>query len=779
MKKLYFLLASLSTMAAFAQPANDECTGAIPVPVNPNYTCGIVVPGTVAGATASVGAPGVSGTGTPDNDVWFSFVATNTTHRISLTNVSGTGSDLVQQVIAGECGQLASVSISDPETSTVNGLTVGETYYLRVFSYFANNNHVATFNVCIGTPPAPPANDDCGGAIPVAVNADLSCGIVTPGTIAMATASNAPSGSVGTPNDDVWFSFIATHSTHEFKLLNIVGDRTDLVQQILTGDCQQLASVTATDDEIKMISGLTPGELYYLRVYNWYSTQATTTTFNVCIGTPPPPPANDFCEGSIEVAVNADLNCTDFVSGTLASATASNVPDNGAGTPSDDVWFHFTATATSHVIALSNIQGSVTNMVHEVMSGDCADLTSVLISDPNTSLVNGLTVGNTYYVRVFSYQSAPATNTTFDLCISTPPTLTNDDCEDAIELTVNADENCSVVTAGALMGATQSNVPDNGGGTPDDDVWFSFVATNTAHIVKILNVSGSPTDLAHEILSGDCATLTSMYISDPDSSLAGGLVPGETYYVRIFSWSANTSATTTFNVCIATPPPAPANDDCSGAIALTPAATLAQSAIDATVEWATGSTGVANPTCASYNGGDVWFTVEVPASGSITVQTTASSTGITGFDSGMAVYEGTCGTLTQISCNDDGGSNSFSKISLTGRTPGEVIYVRVWEYSNDDAEPFAIGAYDASLSAPTFDSAGFRVYPNPVSDILNLTAQMNIETVEVFNLVGQQVFAKTINQTDYSLDMSQLPGGTYIVRATSGGASKTVKILKK
>ena len=779
MKKLYFLLASLSTMAAFAQPANDECSGAIPVPINPDYNCTTVVSGTVAGATASQGAPSVGYIGTPDNDVWFSFVATNPTHRISMINRVGAGNDLVHQVIGGTCSNMTAINLSDPETSTVSGLVVGETSYIRVYSYYTNNNHIATFDVCIGTPPPPPANDNCGGAIVASINPTFECSVVTPGVLTGATASPVSDNGSGTPSDDVWFRFIATNTSHRFELLNRIGDTSDLVHEIMAGTCEGLQSMNVSDAENSLVSGFTPGLEYFVRVYSFQTGPVAVATFDLCIGTPPPPPANDDCAGSIEVPVNAALLCETMVSATLTSATDSGVTDNGAGVPNDDVWFHFTATSTSHIISIENVLGTPTNLVHEVMSGACNGLTSVLISDPNSSTLTNLVPGANYYVRVFSFQTGPAMNTTFGICVKTPPSMVNDECGQAIALTVNPDLNCATITAGTVLGATQSPVADNGAGTPNDDVWFYFIATNTSHSIDLLNISGSTADLVHELMSGDCDNPESIYVSDNNDSIATGLVPGQPYYVRVFTWANSATATTVFNICIGTMPPPPANDDCEGAVTLIPAATLAEGLVVGSVASATDTANVEEPSCASYNGGDVWYSVVVPASGNISIETIGAN-GINSFDSGMAAYAGACGALSQIACDDDGGdTGNFSKISLTGRTPGETIYVRVWEYSNDEVEPFSIGAYDASLATSTFDQTGFVVYPNPTQNVLNVSAQLNIETVEIFNLVGQQVFGKEINQTNYTLDLSSLPSGTYLVRATSGGASKTVKVLKK
>ncbi|MEP7170240.1 MAG: hypothetical protein ABI855_12780, partial [Bacteroidota bacterium] len=65
---------------------------------------------------------------------------------------------------------------------------------------------------------------------------------------------------------------------------------------------------------------------------------------------------------------------------------------------------------------------------------------------------------------------------------------------------------------------------------------------------------------------------------------------------------------------------------------------------------ATATQGVPGPGCANYSGGDVWFTVTVPASGAVTVDTKQGT--IT--DGGMAFYTGpNCNTLSLLSCDDD------------------------------------------------------------------------------------------------------------------------------
>jgi hypothetical protein len=222
----------------------------------------------------------------------------------------------------------------------------------------------------------------------------------------------------------------------------------------------------------------------------------------------------------------------------------------------------------------------------------------------------------------------------------------------------------------------------------------------------------------------------------------------------------------------------PANDDCSGAIALTAGGTFASNPVVVTNSAATNSN-PPTPGCAFFAGGDVWYSVTVPASGSITIETNPNSTSpIT--DTGLAVYSGTCAALTLVECDDDdSASGNFSFISLTGRTPGEVLYVNVWEYGNDAVGTFQVSAYDASLGNNSFDSSNFTFYPNPVKDVLNLSYSQNINRVQVINILGQEVKTVSIDTNQAQVDMSNLPLGTYLVKVTSGNDVKTIKVVKE
>ena len=359
----------------------------------------------------------------------------------------------------------------------------------------------------------------------------------------------------------------------------------------------------------------------------------------------------------------------------------------------------------------------------------------------------------------------------------------NDECSGAKALTINPAASCAIITAGSVFGATASPVDAAGcNGTEDDDVWFSFIATDVVQSISLINVAGSTTDLYHSLWTGDCATLTLVpgSCSDKNASIPTGLVAGQTYYLRVYTSTITAGMTSTFDVCIGIAPPQPVNDDCSGAIEIIPGGDFATSSIISSNVSSASTIGLPVFLCQPNRVHDVWFRVTVPASGTLTVETdTTSGTVIT--DSVLSVYSGTCGALTEIGCDDDNGNGYFSKVVLSALTPGDVLYIGVWTYNLFDSDGgFQVSAYDASLLSNTFfDNESFRAYPNPVQNVLNLSFNKNISNVKVFNLLGQEVMTNAINANQSQIDMLHLASGTYLVKVTADNQVKTIKVIKE
>ena len=134
--------------------------------------------------------------------------------------------------------------------------------------------------------------------------------------------------------------------------------------------------------------------------------------------------------------------------------------------------------------------------------------------------------------------------------------IANDECSTAIEVPVNPGLTCTQTVHGTVAGATQSSQATTCGGTRDDDVWYTFVATATTQAISLENITGSTTDLFHVVYKGDnCGGLTQLYCSDPNTSSANNFIVGQRYYIRIYTYTATTGQTSAFDVCVKTPPP--------------------------------------------------------------------------------------------------------------------------------------------------------------------------------------------------------------------------------
>lgn len=110
------------------------------------------------------------------------------------------------------------------------------------------------------------------------------------------------------------------------------------------------------------------------------------------------------------------------------------------------------------------------------------------------------------------------------------------------------------------------------------------------------------------------------------------------------------------------------------------------------------ASGVPDPGCGDYLGGDVWFKLAVPDSGSIEIQTFTEAVAQYpdnegwAYRGGMAIYSGDCGNLTLMECNVNNGSYHprMPGANLTGLTPGDTLWVRFWEFHNNDPGIFDI-----------------------------------------------------------------------------------------
>lgn len=86
---------------------------------------------------------------------------------------------------------------------------------------------------------------------------------------------------------------------------------------------------------------------------------------------------------------------------------------------------------------------------------------------------------------------------------------------------------------------------------------------------------------------------------------------------------------------------------------------------------------------------------------------------------------------------------------------------------------------DIELSTPGFlPNTSFSISPNPVTNLLQITSKIELESVSIYNVNGQMLLDEKINATNKSLDLSSLAKGIYFAKISANGTNETFKIIK-
>ena len=84
-----------------------------------------------------------------------------------------------------------------------------------------------------------------------------------------------------------------------------------------------------------------------------------------------------------------------------------------------------------------------------------------------------------------------------------------------------------------------------------------------------------------------------------------------------------------------------------------------------------------------------------------------------------------------------------------------------------------------TLSTQDFETFQFETYPNPVNDVLNISANIKIDKVELYDLLGNQVKSQNLNAENNKISVSELLSGIYILKTYIQDNVGTQKIIKK
>jgi hypothetical protein len=500
---------------------NDDCSTAMPLTVSNGNICTTKTRFTLAGATASTGAPAPTCASYQGGDVWFSVVVpangalTFETDSVSGSNITDSG----MEIYSGTCGSLTSIECDDDDSPNGahafidrTGLTPGSTIYIRVWQY-SNGSPTGRLAICVRsiTPPPPPTNDECTTAI--AIQSSPICnptnGYVTGATQSLPVAG---CGSVSQAND-VWYSFAAVSTAQEIQFT----PQFDAVMQVYRGACGTLTSISCNTvfsggGTPTVLTGLTVGQIYYIRIFaNASSVPVSQAVFGLCVK---PAPGSCATPTAPSTSGVTSSSVTLTWAGNLATGETFSVLYGPRGFTSGTTLGSLTSTSTT-------------------ITGLQSDTEYCFFVSKNCGPQLGL--------------STPTAETCFRTLIAVP---LNDDPCGAVNLSVSASGQLTQVT-GTTLGATTSTVGGLTGNLPacspalaPKDVWYRFTMP-AGQTTLTVGMSGNAGGMIRIFTAANCSTAFTPFAcraatggnTSVGSQSFTGLVPGTTYYIAVSGYN--------------------------------------------------------------------------------------------------------------------------------------------------------------------------------------------------------------------------------------------------
>jgi hypothetical protein len=538
---------TVTQVSAGTSVANDACASAISLGTVSTTT---TVVGNNNCATADQTSPTCF---TYKTNVWYTFTVPAGGGSYDITVTGGTIYEPGVAIFSGACGGFTLKGCNDycagsgtttSVTKSINCIAAG-TYYISVDDDQSGcSGTTGSFSLTVVqtvSGSGAPSNDNCAGAIL------LTCGSTctqTAGSTACATQTIA--GCLGTANDDVWYKFVATHTT---EYINVTASPSfDPVVQLFSGACNGTsiwcndASFTTGSAGSAVATGLTVGSTYLIRVYDYGSGVPTTTSFSICITDPPSCPANlgtgVVAVASLPYSSLGNTTCgkvNDITAGTGANSDVANVCGSSSYYGGEDAVYTFTPTTTGVVtITQSNTSGTVGMMLYSScpFSGTC--VANAQSSDASRTICLTLTAGTTYYLIIDSWPSPSCY--LYDISISAPVvgTPAGTACASADPVTSLPFSKTGITTCCKGNDYTSANActdPYMNGEdyvfsyTPASNITIDITLSNTLAYTAVFVTKGCP-DVGTCVANNDA--------SGGNPSLCGiALTGGTTYYIIV------------------------------------------------------------------------------------------------------------------------------------------------------------------------------------------------------------------------------------------------------
>ncbi|PKR81183.1 hypothetical protein CW751_06250 [Brumimicrobium salinarum] len=480
----------------------------------------------------------------------------------------------------------------------------------------------------------------------------------------------------------------------------------------------------------------------------------STNSVGSCSGSPCTPPSNDECSSARTITSNGST-----LSGTVSCASGSFGPNQCTGcncSSNDDldVYYKFTAQASSHTITLSNYASNFDGVI-ELRSG-CTTGTNISCYDPVgvpssiSKTFNNLTIGSTYYIRVYEWNNiaSPPSSPTFKIKVThtcpQPGSIANISgdltvCENSsqtysIPAVTNASSYVWSLPSGWTGSSSSSSITANVGATGGE---ISVIAKNNCGSTAMKTIMVGVTDIPQipSVISGS-------------DKLCGGGNTTETYSVSpvsgatSFIWNLPSGWSGSSNTTL----------------------------ISATTD---GTAGTVSVKASNICGESPTRSLNVSAL-SLNRNISASG-GILTADENNAQYQ-------WINCATSHPINGAIQQTFSPAVDGDYAVVLEKQGCIDTSACIPV----SSLGLTYFnEDLQLLAYPNPTRNSIHITLnglRNEKHTIQFVNATGQVVISKEIQPSNHSFeksfDMGRLPTGLYFLKISSPRFRHTFKIEK-
>jgi len=147
-------------------------------------------------------------------------------------------------------------------------------------------------------------------------------------------------------------------------------------------------------------------------------------------------------------------------------------------------------------------------------------------------------------------------------------------------------------------------------------------------------------------------------------------------------------------------------------------------------------------------------------------------------DTQVAIYSGTCSSLTPVACNEDeDAANAVYNINVEVATQAGVQYIMLVDGWQGTQGRFCLEVTRLGLSAVIdISQTNIQVFPNPTEGDIQLR-NVAAEMVEVFDNMGRLVLSEM--NPGSNLDISQTAAGVYFLKIYADGQVYSTKVVKQ